>query len=245
MAVVDLETTGFTAPEHAPVEIGIVPLVSADRDLAGEPCFWTPVRGGGALVDPGRPIPPETSAIHHIVDADVAGMPAWREAFAWLFDGAGYAAFAAHSAATERQWITGEYTAGAPWIDTWKCALRLWPEAPGHGNQMLRYWRRPARLDRDLASPAHRAQPDAYVTAHLLIDMLGLATLDQLIAWSAEPALLARVPFGDAKGRPWAEADDGLLDWIIARDFDENVMFTARHEKERRRRTGAAEDGEA
>ena len=70
---------------------------------------------------------------------------------------------------------------------TYKCALRLWPELPSHSNQVIRYERRPHVLDRALGLPAHRAGPDAYVTAHHLRDMLDLVGLEQLIAWSAEP----------------------------------------------------------
>jgi exodeoxyribonuclease X len=142
--------------------------------------------------------------------------------------------FAAHSASFERQWVTDELTGGAPWICTYKCALRLWPEAPGHSNQTLRYWRNPRGLDRSIASVAHRAYPDAYVTAHLLRDMLEETTLEQIIAWTSEPALLTKIRHGDLRGQPWSAADDGLLDWFLRKDFDEDVKFTVRHEIARR-----------
>lgn len=58
------------------------------------------------------------------------------------------------------------------------------------------YQRKPAGLVHEIGRPAHRAMPDAYVTAHHLRDMLNEASLDQLIAWSAEPGLLPRVPTG-------------------------------------------------
>ena len=49
---------------------------------------------------------------------------------------------------------------------------------------MLRYMRRPVGLDHQTGLPAHRAMPDAYVTAHHLRDMLNMVSLDRLIAWS-------------------------------------------------------------
>ena len=50
-----------------------------------------------------------------------------------------------------------------------------------HSNQVLRYWLG-LRLDADLAMPPHRAGPDAYVTAHLLLRMMALASVEQMIA---------------------------------------------------------------
>jgi len=70
---------------------------------------------------------------------------------------------------------------------TWKCALRLWPQLASFSNQMLRYQRKPDGLIHELGLPAHRALPDAYVTAHHLRDMLNAASLDQLLTWSREP----------------------------------------------------------
>ena len=52
-------------------------------------------------------------------------------------------------------------------------ALRVWPEAPRHSNQVLRYWRG-MRLDHARAMPPHRAGPDAWVTAHILADLAQL-----------------------------------------------------------------------
>ena len=72
------------------------------------------------------------------------------------------------------------------------------------------------------------------MTAHHLRDMLNEAGLDQLIAWSREPALLVRVPFGPYRGRRWADLDDEALDAILARNSDRDVRFTARHERDRR-----------
>jgi exodeoxyribonuclease X len=91
--------------------------------------------------------------------------------------------------------------------------------------------------------PAHRAGPDAYVTAHHLRDMLMLAGLEQLIAWSAEPALLPRVPFGAHRGRFWRDLDEATLEKIIAGQSgsDADLLFSARFERDRRSGAGPAE----
>lgn len=227
--MVDLETTGFP-PDAEPIEIGAVDVQVRPLALpaiSDEP-RW-------ALVRPGRRIPPESSAVHHLIDEDLVDCRRWAEVWP-LFVSPAIDAYAAHTAKFERAFLTEEMLGGRPWICTWKCALRLWPEAPSHSNHALRYWLKPAGIRRDRAALAHRAYPDAYVTAHLLALMLEQASVEQLVEWSAKPALLARVPFGNWRGHPWADVDDGFLDWVLRRDFDEDVIFTARTEVERRER---------
>lgn len=239
--VVDLETTGFAPPAEV-CEIGWCDLRSTVVDLAGSPMGWSVFshpdrRYGARLVRTERPIPPETSAIHHIIDADLTNpanlVETWPASGAdrcRTIDGSPIPLFAAHNARMERQWLTPEMTGSARWICTYKAALRLWPDAPSHSNQALRYWRR-LPVDREIADRAHRAGPDAYVTAHLLADMLGEpdVTVDRLVAWTEEPALLAKCNMGSWRGRRWSEIDEpSFLEWVLRRDFDEDTLFTAR-----------------
>ena len=226
--VIDLETTGNSFTDGGVVEIGWQD-VGLTGGLIGGP--------GALLINPARPISPATSAIHHIIDEDVANAPLWHQAAPPILQpGEGVVALAAHRAAFEERWCTPALTGRARWICTYKCALRLFPDAPTHSNQGLRYWRRPESLDRALGLPAHRAGPDAYVTAHHLRDMLAMAGVEQLLAWSAEPALLVRVPFGPSRGRAWADLDDDALARIIGGESggNQDVAFTARHELRRR-----------
>lgn len=235
--VIDLETTGFEPPEHAVCEIGWCDVVGDVADPTTGLVQWRVAGGAGLLINPSRPIPPETSAVHHIVDEDVAHALTWAEVAPNILGTvARPVAFAAHSAKMERQWCTDELTGGVPWICTYKAALRLWRDAPAHSNQALRYWRRPADLDRAAASLSHRAFPDAYVTAFHLRDLLALASLEDLIRWTDEPALQVRCHIGKWRGHLWSEVDFGFLEWIAARDFDEDVLFTVNHEMEQRRK---------
>jgi len=232
--VVDLETTGARPPEDGVVELGW-------QDVAETEAGWQVAAERGArFVHPGRPIPSRTAAIHHIVDEDVADSPPWLRVASPVLGAPGLRALAAHRTEFERRWCTDALTGGLPWICTYKCALRLWPDMPSHSNQALRYERRPQGLDRALGLPAHRAGPDAYVTAHHLRDMLNEAGLDQLLAWSRDPALLVRVPFGPYRGRRWTELADAALAEILDRDSDRDVRFTARSERDRRAGTAPA-----
>lgn len=229
--VVDLETCGFEPPAGV-CEIGFCDLVN-DGDE------WIVGRPANLLVDPGMPIPPETSAVHHIVDEDVAGAPDFAAAArAVFFDEERHQAqrviLVAHNAKFERQWLTPEVTGDVQWICSYRCALRGWPDAPAHNNGTLRYWLRPAGLDRRLADPAHRAGPDAYVTAMILREMLAHESLDTLIGWSAEPALLVHCTFGKHRGTLWRDVPADYLRWAAGQQMDEDVAHTVRHELKRR-----------
>lgn len=228
ITVCDLETTGMAPPEAMPCEIGAVDVIPRGD---GWRVDWE--SEFNELCDPWIPIPPEASAVHHIVDVDVAGLPGWPEVFR-DFAMKGPDAFCAHNARFERQWLTEGIIGSAPWICTYKCALRLWPDAPGHSNQVLRYWLNPAGLDRQIASVAHRAFPDAYVTAFLLVEMLKLAPVESLIEWSAAPALLPKIRFGKHAGKKFSEIPTDYLQWMTRQDFDEDVMFSVEHELSQR-----------
>jgi exodeoxyribonuclease X len=222
--VVDIETTGLAPPEHAIVELAAVD-VTADGQLCA---------ANETLVCPGRSIPPEASAVHHLRDADVAQAPPLAYAIRNVLTTDGMPiAFAAHNAAFERQWLD-ELVGGVPWICTYKVALRLWPQSPGHGNQVLRYF-----LNIDLGAfervPPHRALPDAVVTAHLVRLAQQLASVDDMLTWSSEPAVLPVMTIGKYRGKPWAEVDVGFLHWMIDKPIDDaDLIWNARRELERR-----------
>lgn len=238
--VIDFETTGIPGdgndtPEkggpHQIVEIGWCDVVDGDD--------WAEIRPAPNSIEcnPGRPIPPEASAVHHFtieeLDTGVfpdAGLRELEDSTA----AAGIGILAAHNSRFDRQfWDGGE----RPWIDTYRCALRVWPHAPRHGNQVLRYWLKldeqggVAEFDPDCAVPSHRAGPDAYVTAHILAQMLADFEVEQLVEWSSVPALLPRCNFGKHRGSPWSEVPKDYLRWILDKSGmdDEDVLHTARH----------------
>ncbi len=190
------------------------------------------------FVNPGRAITPETMAIHHILDSSVAAAPFWNAiASDVLRPPGGVLALAAHRAAFEQRYCKPKFTGGVDWICTWKCAMRLWPHLTRFSNQMLRYQRRPEGLVHEMGLPAHRALPDAYVTAHHLRDMLNAVSLEQLLLWSRQPGLLPRVPAGTDRGKAWSMLDGDALR-ILAEERDADVRFSAETELNRRGEAG-------
>jgi exodeoxyribonuclease X len=229
--VIDLECTGLE-PTDEVVEIGAVDVAfnTHTKELARLAVH------GQRLVRPRKPIPPEASAIHHLTDNDVKDAGLWDDIWP-LFLTPEVGIYAAHHAAFEGQWLTETMRQGAPFICTYKAALRVWPDAPNHKNQTLRYWRN-IQLERELCEPVHRALPDAYVTANVLVDLVAAgAAFEDMIAWTKEPALLPTCPIGDYRGKKWPEVEYGFLSWIINKPVDDpDIVWNAKRELARRAR---------
>jgi len=182
------------------------------------------------LIDPGVPIPATASAIHHITDADVAGATTPAVARA-RFQNLG-PVFAAHSPQLDAALLD---LADRVWVCTYRLSLHLWPDAPAHGNQVLRYW-----LDLNPTLPnnlhPHRAASDALVTAYLLKRELALLrerhpeikTVAQLVQFAESPVELTYIPFRSHRGMKWADADESFLEWVLSRDFSRDIHYTAR-----------------
>ena len=157
--VIDLETAG-----NGPQDVCEIGWQDVQQEADGH---WRLSDDRGAFfVNPGRPISPDTMAVHHILDEHVATAPFWKAAGPTAVrPPGGVVALAAHRAGFEQRYCRPSLTGPIDWICTGKCALRLWPQLPRFSNQMLRYLRRPQGLVHELGLPAHRALPDAYVTA--------------------------------------------------------------------------------
>ncbi len=225
--VVDFETSG---PESDPemLEIGWADV--DENGIVGWPRHY--------LLQHEREIDAETMAIHHLQERHFNNAVPRTAALAALADftpghdllGSTPKIYAAHGAKFECAcWPESD----GQWICTYKCAIRIWPLAPRHSNQVLRYYLKLDLAD-NLAMPPHRAGPDAYVTAHILARLLENASVADLLAWSSQPALLPRCMIGKFRGQPWESVDDGFLRWILSKEFDEDTAFTASYHLDKR-----------
>lgn len=229
--IFDVETTGIDPQKDKVVEI-------AAYDL--DPKAHAVTRAGAYLVKPGIAIPPEACAVHHIRDEDVAN--AYQFAVIWeaYFANPAVKFYAAHNCAFEQGFIPAPE--GVRWLCTYKCALRAWPDAPGHSNQVLRYWRgldKRAGFDRERALLAHRAEPDAYVTAWLLDELIAEHGGATLVRWTSEPKLFPTLTFGKHYGAKWADVPGDYLGWLRdgQHDMDPDWRYGAQVELERRSAT--------
>jgi exodeoxyribonuclease X len=219
--VVDFETTGFPEdPVRGICEVGFTDL-TANWEIGPTTEF---------LVNPGHPIPPQTRAVHHISDADVVSAPSPDVALRTLMiNMADDDVFAAHNCKFEQAFFGG---GGRRWICTMQCAKHLFPDAPGHSNQVLRYWLGldDQMPDRERAMPPHRAGPDTYVTALILSRLLMIASVDELVRLTTAPVILRDVTFGKHKGAKWAGLPWDYLNWVASKsDLGADEKHTARH----------------
>jgi exodeoxyribonuclease X len=232
--VLDFETTG-TEPPAEVCEVGysdVVVVADGTKGRVSAPVSW--LCGVDRLTV-------ETRAVHHIPPAALEGLPAFDPAaFATRAVSDGVAAVAAHRADFEGRWVGAALAAaGIPLVCSYKAALRAWPDAPAHNNQVLRYWLDEQGLtspDPVVAQPAHRAGPDAYATAHTVRAILALGhTLEDMVAWTAEPALLPRIPIGKQRGAKWADVEVGFLRWMLAQaTMEADLKWNAQRELARR-----------
>jgi exodeoxyribonuclease X len=119
--VIDIETTGIDPMVDVVIEIASVDLL---RD-------GTITNQRSTLVRPPVPVPAESSAVHHLIDEDVAFAPPLDDVLD-QFKGAN--AYVAHNADFERAFL--EHLLGdALWACTYKCALRIWPDLLSHSNR--------------------------------------------------------------------------------------------------------------
>lgn len=130
--VIDTETTGTDLAEDRVIELALVKF-EYDRE-SGAVGRVLEVYDG--LEDPGRPIPPESTAIHHITDAMVAGKRLDEAAIERLLDGVGVVI--AHMASFDRPLVERRLPgfASLPWA----CSLQEVPwDALGLGGRKLEY----------------------------------------------------------------------------------------------------------
>lgn len=234
--VVDTETTGLDPTKDQVVEIGAVATSIQDGALG----FW------GTLVRPTISIPPEVSAVHGITDADVEFAPrldSAMESFAGFVGRFGPSpAFAMHHAEFDAAFLglDKRYTCPSfPVLCTKRLAQHLWPDAPNHRNQTLRYWRGFNRVETFGIAP-HRALGDALVTGRILlaeIDELHeraiAVTVDDAIAYAESPILSPTLRFGAKhRGAPMSDVPSDYLHWMLRNvtDLDRDTKFTVEHE---------------
>lgn len=233
LVVIDLEATSRDPEQAHIVEWAAVVQMPPWFSTSGDGMVYT------GLVKPPVAIPPETSAVHHIIDEDVQEFPAWEAQSPLLSMHLSPGRVAvAHNADYEKAVLGARGPlVQIPWLCTYKASLRVWPDAPSHSNEGLRYWlqlggNRGRRWRQDQHSAAH----DAVVTMLIVEELLRVGTsIADMIRWTGEPAMLPTCPLGDWRGFKWADVDGGFLEWIIRKIDDRpDVVFCAQAELERR-----------
>jgi DNA polymerase III subunit epsilon len=130
--VLDTETTGMDSDNDKVIELGLVKF-EYDRNTGAVGRVLGVYDG---LEDPGRPIPAESTAVHHITDEMVAGKRLDEGAIERILDGVGVVI--AHNAGFDRPFVERRLPsfASVPWA----CSIRDVPwDALGLGGTKLEY----------------------------------------------------------------------------------------------------------
>lgn len=218
VAVIDTETTGIDSTKDQVVEIAAA--VQGTHGLVHT----------SSLIRASCPIPPEAKAVHHITEDMIADAPTLSDFIPGMLDDLAHPeVWAAHNAPFDQGFLP---QLSGKWVCTWRCALHLFPDAPGHSNQVLRY-----HLDLDLMDhedllrslAPHRALYDVVVTHALLDRMLEICSLEELVGLSTTPVVLTTVRFGKHRGVRWRDVPRNYLSWVSRQtDMDPDTLHTAR-----------------
>lgn len=224
--IIDTETTGLDPAADRVIQIAAVEL-ALDVDTKK----WIPSRGITSFVNPGRPIPPEATGVHHIIDSDVEGAPTLDQALETVLNPLFMVdVCAAHNAPFDKSFLPP--LAERRWIDTLRCSKHVFPDAPNFQNSTLYYFLGFKRPD---GIAPHSALFDAKITTRILIRLLAERTLDELLVLSRKAVLLKKVGFGMHFGKLWVDVPVSYLDWANgAEGLDPDVKFTVKKELARR-----------
>ncbi len=185
MVVFDTETTGLELRQgDTLVSIGACRILSG-RLLAQD--------SYDQFINPGRPVPPQSTLIHGLSDADLADAPPAAVVLPGFRDYIGHGILVAHNAAFDLLAINlHAESAGVcfdmPVLDTLLLSRALDPSLEAHGLDALA-----ARFELSFApGTRHSALGDARVTAELLLQLLprlqarGVHNLEQALRFQAD-----------------------------------------------------------
>lgn len=211
--IIDFETSGKDPEKDRAIEVAAIVL-------DGDKCHQY-----SSLINPGIPISPEASAIHHLIDSDVADARPWSAVKADLLSQQ-FDLFVAHYADFDMKFFAhdGGPVEGKPVLCTWRMAKKLVADVPSYSNMALHYrLGLPGR-----PTESHRATADAVVTSGLYKHLLALAVakakdptyidMDQFISWINSPMMETTVKFGKHFGKTWVDVvktDRSYVEWVL------------------------------
>lgn len=232
----DTETTGNTGED--------VLCQIAYRKKEGEKEIET----FNQLYNPGRRIPPEASAVHHITNKMVKSKPIFKESNDYtkvkeLFENENSISVA-HNALFDIDMFQKEGINPSKFICTLRVARALDPEGQidRYNLQYLRYL-----LEIEVEAQAHDALGDVLVLEKLFDrlknkiiekeDATEEQAIEKMIEISSNPSLIVKFKFGKHNGKKVedvAKTDRGYLEWLLRQKLesdqqDEDWIYTLKH----------------
>lgn len=200
----DTETTGVRPDSDRIIEIAAYDPIQ-DRTFC-------------QLVNPGCPIPPDATAIHHITNEMVAQAPAFAkvaEEFVQFCEG-DVILLAHNNDAFDLHFLRQEFSrnqvAMPSWrfIDTLKWSRRYRSDLPRHTLQFLReHYGIPA-------NNAHRALDDVIVLHRVFGMMIDDLQIEDVYKLLNRPRQIQHMPFGKHQGVPLKKVPRDYLQWLVS-----------------------------
>lgn len=223
----DVESTGLSIETDRVIE------VAAARFLSG-----TILNEMESLIDPHRPIPAESKAIHNISDEMVKGKPSIEEILPLLHEFVGNRIIIGHGISFDISILNKEAerfdlpfrfgTHGT--IDTLRLA-RLYGESPSNSLDVLRQH---FNIEPE---GAHRALSDVVVNCQIFHRLTSdFRSVEQIEETLSKPILMKTMPLGKHKGRPMKEVPLEYLKWASHQEFDQDLLYSLRSELSRRKK---------
>ncbi|PJD94017.1 MAG: DNA polymerase III subunit epsilon [Parachlamydia sp.] len=212
--------------------------VRADKDRVIELAVYDPEtnRTFERLINPGVPIPPEATAIHHISDDMVAQAPSFAEIIEEFKDFcAGDVVLVAHNNDQfDVHFLRNEFfrcqqeLPSWKFFDTLKWARRYRPDLPRHTLQSLR------NVYGIAENNAHRALDDVLVLYQVYMNMIDDLSMDEAYALLNQPKDIQHMPFGKHQGALLKDVPAHYVKWLAntgAFDKAENAQLRNCFEK--------------
>jgi exodeoxyribonuclease X len=235
--VIDTETSDLDPSKGAAIlEIAWIELSHVDPPIPGKPDSWEPTNYFRTYIQYDGPINPHAQASHHIRSdklTERGGAVSREEAVGWLLKQIGIdSILVAHNVEFDSKFLP---EIALPWICTYRTSKFIWPEAPGHSNQVLRYWLNIEPASESILRVApivnhqypHQALYDVATTTGILQKMLERYTVDQLLHITRSPQRLHRMPFGKHKGSTFDKVPKDYMLWLWKQNnLDSDLKFT-------------------
>jgi len=218
---VDCETTGLDTAEDHIIEVA-----------AAEFTFDKIIDTFETLVDPGKAIPQESIAIHHITDDMVKNKPTIGQVLPDLLNFIDKHIIVGHGIPFDIEMLINAAKRSSiecslqdnKVIDTLRLA-RLYGESPMNS---LEYLRQHFNIEEE---GAHRAMSDVIVNIEVFKRLIkDFSTTNQLFKRLERPIRLKTMPLGKHKGRPFKEIPLEYLKWAANKQFDQDLLFSIRTE---------------
>lgn len=224
---IDCETTGLDVVADRIIEVAVISFDS--KTIFHELEY---------LIDPECPIPEASIAIHHITPEMLEGKPTIQTVLPEILKLIGNHIIIGHGVkfdidllanAADRHGIPTTIR-NNPFLCTLRMA-RLYGQCPVNS---LEYLRKHFNIPQE---GAHRAMSDVIVNIEVFKQLAKrFKTTEMLFEALSRPILMDSMPLGKYKGRSFKDIPLQYLQWIVNKDFDQDLLHSVRTELKRRKK---------